>query len=125
MAESYIGLMSGTSMDGIDAVLVQFSDSSVNIIATHEYPYADTLRQLRIYAQELERKSTQLEEYSATLEQRVASRTADLADCRLVVLASCASGAPYVSGRACAPSGETPRWGKREACGPDECRPVS
>ena len=31
-------------------------------------------------------------------------RTADLQHCRLVVLASCASGAPYVSGRASAPS---------------------
>lgn len=33
-----------------------------------------------------------------------AIRAADLRECRLVVLASCASGAPYVSGRAWAPS---------------------
>ena len=44
MPESYIGLMSGTSMDGIDAVLVRFGEASVDIIATHEHPYADTLR---------------------------------------------------------------------------------
>ena len=31
----YIGLMSGTSMDGIDAVLVSFENEKTNLIATH------------------------------------------------------------------------------------------
>ncbi len=44
MASHYIGLMSGTSMDGIDAVLVQFGDRAVDIRATHEAPYPDELR---------------------------------------------------------------------------------
>jgi anhydro-N-acetylmuramic acid kinase len=40
----YIGLMSGTSMDGIDAVIADFNDDGVDIIATHERPYAETLQ---------------------------------------------------------------------------------
>ncbi|MCZ4336186.1 anhydro-N-acetylmuramic acid kinase [Shewanella colwelliana] len=31
----YIGLMSGTSMDGVDAVLVDFSDDNIKLIANH------------------------------------------------------------------------------------------
>ena len=39
-----MGIMSGTSMDGIDAVIASFDDTGVNIVATHERPYAETLR---------------------------------------------------------------------------------
>lgn len=41
----WLGLMSGTSMDGIDAVLVSFSDNRTRIHATHSTPYPDALRQ--------------------------------------------------------------------------------
>ena len=44
MPDHYIGLMSGTSMDGIDAVLATFDDHQVDIVATHNRPYAETLR---------------------------------------------------------------------------------
>lgn len=44
MPEYYIGLMSGTSMDGIDAALVSFGHREVDILATHEAPYPDELR---------------------------------------------------------------------------------
>jgi anhydro-N-acetylmuramic acid kinase len=44
VTDYYIGLMSGTSMDGIDAVVASFDETSVNIAATHERPYAETLR---------------------------------------------------------------------------------
>lgn len=42
--DAYIGLMSGTSMDAIDAVLVSFPHDTIQIRATHLHPYPDTLR---------------------------------------------------------------------------------
>jgi anhydro-N-acetylmuramic acid kinase len=44
MSELYIGLMSGTSTDGIDVVLADFSQYHPTIIATHYAPYSPILR---------------------------------------------------------------------------------
>ena len=44
MTDYYVGLISGTSMDGIDAVVAGFSESGVNIVATRSQPYPDDLR---------------------------------------------------------------------------------
>lgn len=40
----FIGLMSGTSLDGIDAALVDFSSSSPQILAAHTFPLPIALR---------------------------------------------------------------------------------
>ncbi len=44
MSEYYIGLISGTSMDGIDAVLAQFSSSSMSLIQASAHAYPNELR---------------------------------------------------------------------------------
>lgn len=45
MRELYIGLMSGTSLDGVDAVVVAIDDHNIELIASDEYPYPNALRQ--------------------------------------------------------------------------------
>ncbi|MGE5624692.1 MAG: anhydro-N-acetylmuramic acid kinase [Bacillota bacterium] len=44
MSELFVGLMSGTSADGIDAVLMAF-DSAPRLLATHFTPYAESVRE--------------------------------------------------------------------------------
>jgi anhydro-N-acetylmuramic acid kinase len=46
MTDHYIGLISGTSMDGIDAVLASFSDDKLLLHATHAHDYPRELRDL-------------------------------------------------------------------------------
>lgn len=45
MAELFIGLMSGTSMDGIDAALVEIDDESINLLASHSQAIPDQLKE--------------------------------------------------------------------------------
>jgi anhydro-N-acetylmuramic acid kinase len=46
----YVGLISGTSMDGIDAALVEFGDHQCNVLATLAAPYPHELRDRLISA---------------------------------------------------------------------------
>ncbi|WP_445371539.1 anhydro-N-acetylmuramic acid kinase [Methylomonas sp. HW2-6] len=45
MAELYIGLMSGTSIDGIDAGLVDFAGNKITLVEFHYQPFPPALRQ--------------------------------------------------------------------------------
>lgn len=42
--ERYVGLMSGTSLDGVDAALVDFDGDALRVLATHFVPYPEDLR---------------------------------------------------------------------------------
>lgn len=44
MADLFIGLMSGTSLDGVDAVVVELSETTCKTLHTHSIPYPDDLR---------------------------------------------------------------------------------
>ncbi|MGZ8226353.1 MAG: anhydro-N-acetylmuramic acid kinase [Methylococcaceae bacterium] len=46
MSELYIGLMSGTSLDGIDAALVDIKDNKVDLIAFEYQPFSSQLKKL-------------------------------------------------------------------------------
>ena len=44
MSDIYIGLMSGTSLDGADGVLADFSSGSLRVIASASEPFSNVFR---------------------------------------------------------------------------------
>ena len=54
----YVGLMSGTSMDGIDAALVELGDKSCQMLATKSCPYPAKLREALLAASRNPSKTT-------------------------------------------------------------------
>lgn len=75
--ELYIGLMSGTSMDGIDAVLVEIGDRSCAIHGTHSLAYPGDLRN-RLERAVIDPGAVDLIEIG-TLDKQVARSFADAA----------------------------------------------
>ncbi|NJD05489.1 MAG: anhydro-N-acetylmuramic acid kinase [Methylococcaceae bacterium] len=68
MSDYFIGLMSGTSLDGVDAALVRFESDDFTVVATHYQAYAPEMRerlQRVCYAQRVE--FTDLGELDAAL----------------------------------------------------------
>ena len=65
MSELYVGLMSGTSLDGIDAGLVEFNDDKINLLAFECFPFSEATRHT---IQQLSHpdKPILLKEYGAT-----------------------------------------------------------
>lgn len=44
-SELYIGIMSGTSMDGVDTVLVEITNNSIKLLCEHSFPMGENLKQ--------------------------------------------------------------------------------
>ena len=84
MADLFIGLMSGTSMDAIDAALVDFSGRQPDIIATHNQPYPEDLKNRLVTALGL---SAPLAADLSGLDKAVGKAFSDAVD-KLLVLAS-------------------------------------
>lgn len=62
MAPLYVGLISGTSVDAIDAVLVEIiSNHSVSTLACHRHPFSESLRESLLGAFSCDRLQTTLE----------------------------------------------------------------
>ena len=82
MPDYFIGLMSGTSMDGIDAVLVDFADRPLRLVSTLHQPWPEDIRQRMLTLAE-QRVPLNLDEYGE-LDAELGAR---FADCVLQLLA--------------------------------------
>lgn len=81
MPEYYVGLMSGTSMDGIDAALVDFSGNSPVLVSTYAQPWPnDVVNDLLASRQLEDSELDQLDALDAVIGEHFADATQQLLD---------------------------------------------
>ncbi|MFO8140576.1 MAG: anhydro-N-acetylmuramic acid kinase [Marinobacter sp.] len=74
----WLGLMSGTSMDAVDAVLVSFNDQSLAIKNTFSLPYPEQLRQRLLLATRNQANADELGELDTLTGQHFGKTAAEL-----------------------------------------------
>ena len=72
-----MGLMSGTSMDGVDAAVVEINEKSINVISKYNEPYDDELKQELLFIRD-NKKSINLDDF-ARLDHKVGKFFGDVA----------------------------------------------
>jgi len=80
MAVYWIGLMSGTSMDAADAVLVSFTDQSLTIAERHSLSYPEQLRHRLLLATRNQAHADELGELDTLVGQHFARTAHELID---------------------------------------------